>query len=46
MGANPCNGRDYITFEIKDTGEGINKAKLNDVFKTDQQIENRKVSND
>lgn len=46
VGANPCNGRDYITFEIKDTGEGIKRDKLNEVFKTDQQIEHRKVSND
>jgi len=44
VGATPCNGMDYITFEIRDTGEGIHKSKIRDVFNTNQQTEQKKVS--
>jgi len=32
VGAEPCDGIEYLTFEVNDTGEGISAGRLNSIF--------------
>jgi len=35
VGAEAQNGREYITFEVRDSGDGISLKQLDKIFKSD-----------
>lgn len=45
VGAQPIDGNDYITFEVKDTGEGINKDMLSTIFLSESLTESENKLN-
>jgi len=49
VGSNPCDGKDYITLEIKDNGSGITNQNLKNIFSSERdmrvQTENQDLIN-